>query len=142
MRESGNERLGGGWVALGSLSAFLAVLAGAFAAHGLRERLEPSRLEAFETAARYEMYHALGLVAVGLWVRYSPSAFASLAGWAFAVGTVLFSGSLYLLAVNSWHWLGPVTPFGGVCFLLGWLSLALAAVPRPRQGGQVPRPPA
>lgn len=112
---------------IGALSAFLAVAAGAFAAHTLRERIEPEMLAVFETGARYQMYHALALIACG-WAaeRFRPRAVAA-AGWCFVSGTVLFSGSLYALALSGAKALGAVTPIGGLLFLAGWLSLAWGA---------------
>lgn len=113
--------------ALGALAAGLAVAAGAFGAHGLRARITPELLAVFETGARYQMYHALGLLGVGWAVgRWSGSG-AGAAGWLFVAGTVLFSGSLYLLALGGPRWLGAVTPVGGLSFLVGWALLAWAA---------------
>jgi len=112
---------------LGSASAFLAVAAGAFGAHGLRARLAPDLLAVFETAARYQMYHALALLAVAWAASRWPGALPQWAGWLFVAGTVLFSGSLYLLALSGVRWLGAITPLGGAAFLAGWICLALAA---------------
>jgi uncharacterized membrane protein YgdD (TMEM256/DUF423 family) len=112
---------------LGAASAFLSVAAGAFGAHALRARLSPDLLAAFETGARYQMYHALGLLAVAWAVARWPGAAAQLAGWLFVAGTLLFSGSLYVLALTGIRWLGAITPLGGVAFLAGWICLALAA---------------
>jgi uncharacterized membrane protein YgdD (TMEM256/DUF423 family) len=112
---------------LGASSALLSVAAGAFGAHALRGRLSPEYLTVFETAARYQMYHALGLLAVAWAVSRWPAGTAQWAGWLFVVGTVLFSGSLYALALTGERWLGAVTPLGGVAFLLGWLCLALSS---------------
>ena len=112
---------------LGALSAFLAVAAGAFGAHALRARLAPDLLAVFETAARYQMYHALGLVAVAWAAARWPGGLIAWAGWLFVAGTVIFSGSLYALALTGVRWLGAITPLGGVAFLAGWLCLALAA---------------
>jgi uncharacterized membrane protein YgdD (TMEM256/DUF423 family) len=112
---------------LGSISAFLAVAAGAFGAHALRGRLTPEYLSVFETAARYQMYHALGLMAVAwAFVRW-PGGLIQSAGWLFVAGTVLFSGSLYALSLTRIRWLGAITPLGGLAFLTGWLLLAVAA---------------
>jgi uncharacterized membrane protein YgdD (TMEM256/DUF423 family) len=107
-------------VALGAINAAVAVAAGAFAAHGLRERLEPRALDIFETAARYHMYHALAIIAAGLVAARGP-------GWLFQAGIVVFSGSLYALALTGAKGLGAITPIGGVLFLAGWLWLAVAA---------------
>ena len=112
---------------LGAGSAFVAVGAGAFGAHGLRARLSPELLAVFETAARYQMYHALALLAVAWAVTRWPGALPQWAGWLFLAGTVLFSGSLYLLALTGIRWLGAITPLGGLAFLAGWLCLLLAA---------------
>jgi uncharacterized membrane protein YgdD (TMEM256/DUF423 family) len=112
---------------LGAGSALLSVAAGAFGAHALRDRLTPEYLTVFETAARYQMYHALGLIAVAWALSRWPTGIAQWAGWLFVAGTVLFSGSLYALALTGVRWLGAITPLGGVAFLLGWFCLALSA---------------
>ena len=112
---------------LGAVSAFLAVAAGAFGAHALRARLSPDLLGVFETGARYQMYHALGLFVVAWAASRWPGAWPVRAGWLFLAGTVLFSGSLYALALSGIRWLGAITPLGGLAFLAGWLCLALAA---------------
>lgn len=117
----------------GSISAFIAVAAGAFGAHALKRSISPESLQAFETGARYQMYHALALFAVAWMVTQSPGAAATWAGRLFIIGTVLFSGSLYLLALTGITRLGMVTPLGGLAFLAGWVCLALAA--RPVWGG-------
>jgi uncharacterized membrane protein YgdD (TMEM256/DUF423 family) len=113
---------------LGAVSALVAVGAGAFGAHGLRSRLGPDLLAVFETGARYQMYHALGLLAVA-WATTRPGgALAAWAGWLFVLGTIVFSGSLYLLALTGIRWLGAITPIGGLAFLAGWAVLAAAAL--------------
>jgi uncharacterized membrane protein YgdD (TMEM256/DUF423 family) len=112
---------------LGALSAMIAVAAGAFGAHALRERLSPEYLAVFETAARYQMYHALALLAVAWAVNRWPGPLLTWSGWLFMVGMVLFSGSLYALALTGARWLGAVTPLGGLAFLAGWVCLALSA---------------
>ena len=114
--------------ALGALSALISVAAGAFGAHALRARLAPELLATFETGARYQTYHALGLLAAGwAWARWPGSA-ALWAGVLFAAGTVLFSGSLYALALSGVRALGAVTPLGGLAFMGGWALLAWAAL--------------
>jgi uncharacterized membrane protein YgdD (TMEM256/DUF423 family) len=118
------ERL---FAVLGALSALIAVALGAFAAHGLRGRLAPELLGAFETGARYHMYHALGLLAVAWACGRWPGTPVLLAGWLFVGGIVLFSGTLYLIGVGGPRGLGALTPVGGVAFMLGWLALAWAA---------------
>jgi uncharacterized membrane protein YgdD (TMEM256/DUF423 family) len=111
---------------LGALSGFVAVAAGAFGAHGLRARLAPDMLQVFETGVRYQMYHVLPLFAVAWLLKEGPCPWALRAGWSFVAGTLLFSGSLYALALSGIPTLGAITPFGGVALLAGWLMLALA----------------
>lgn len=119
------------FLALGALSALVAVLAGAFGAHALKSRLAVDLLAVFETGARYQMYHALALVLVGaLASRAAASRPLEAAGWCFVAGTVLFSGSLYALALTGVRKLGAVTPLGGLAFLVGWAALALHAFAR------------
>jgi uncharacterized membrane protein YgdD (TMEM256/DUF423 family) len=116
------------FLALGALSGAISVAAGAFGAHALKARLSPDLLAVFETGARYQMVHALALGLAG-WAagRFGGGA-ATLAGWLFAAGTVLFSGSLYALALSGVRWLGAVTPLGGLAFVAGWIALAWAAL--------------
>jgi uncharacterized membrane protein YgdD (TMEM256/DUF423 family) len=111
---------------LGALFALVSVAAGAFGAHALRVRLTPEYLAVFETAARYQMYHALGLLAVAWAITRWPGALPVWAGWLFVAGTVLFCGSLYILALTGIRWWGAVTPLGGLAFLAGWLCLVLS----------------
>ena len=113
---------------LGALSAFCAVAAGAFGAHSLRQRVSPDLLATFETGVRYQMYHALGLLAVAWMASRRPDGVAAAAGWLFATGTVLFSGSLYILALSGPRWLGAFTPVGGAAFLAGWILFAWNAL--------------
>jgi uncharacterized membrane protein YgdD (TMEM256/DUF423 family) len=129
------------WLRIGALLGFLAVGFGAFGAHSLKDRLKPAvsdsaddaafklrRLENFETASRYNMVHALAVVAVGLLALAGRSSLSlTIAGWSFLVGIVLFSGSLYAYGLTGLKWLGAITPFGGLAFLAGWLALALGA---------------
>ncbi len=120
-----NTSAGRIFVGLGALSGFVAVAAGAFGAHALRGSLPDDLLAVFETAARYQMYHALALLGLGWATDRLPNHPAShLAGWLFVTGTVLFSGSLYALSLSGARWLGAITPFGGLAFLGGWLALA------------------
>ncbi len=102
---------------------------GAFGAHALRERLGPQMLAVFETGVRYQLVHALALIAVELArERWSPSPLFPLSGWLFVAGILLFSGSLYLLTLTGARWFGAITPLGGVAFIAGWVCLALAAL--------------
>ncbi len=113
----------------GALSGLVAVSAGAFASHALRRTLPADLVSVFETGVRYQMYHAFPLLIIGFASRRNPPRGAfRCAGWMFAAGTLLFSGSLYLLALTGKPWFGAVTPLGGIAFLVGWLSLAWAAL--------------
>jgi uncharacterized membrane protein YgdD (TMEM256/DUF423 family) len=105
----------------------IAVAAGAFGAHALRARLAPDLLAVFETAARYQMYHALALLALGWAATRWHSRLVIWSGRLFLAGTLVFSGSLYLLALTGTRWLGAITPFGGAALLAGWGCLAVAA---------------
>ena len=120
------------FVGLGAVFGLISVAAGAFGAHGLRARIPPESLVVFETAARYQMYHALALLAVAWAATRWPGTMPHLAGWLFVIGTILFSGSLYALALTGIRWLGAITPVGGAALLAGWLCLALS--PRPLPG--------
>ncbi len=111
-------------VAAGAINAGLAVAAGAFAAHGLRDRLEARALEVFETAARYHMYHALAMILCAV----VATSGAKTAGWILQAGIVVFSGSLYALALTDVKVLGAITPIGGLAFLVGWAWLAISAL--------------
>lgn len=114
--------------ALGSISGGLAVALGAFGAHVLKGRLSADMLANFETGVRYQMYHALALLALAWAInRWPASSLPVAAGWFFVAGTLLFSLSLYVLALTGARWLGAITPLGGVSFVLGWLCLLLAA---------------
>lgn len=112
---------------LGALFGALGVLAGAFGAHALRTRLDPGALATFETAVRYQMYHAIALVGLGaLGLRWHAGALLW-AGWLFAIGIVIFSGSLYLVSLTGGRSWGSVTPVGGLCLIGGWLGVVWAA---------------
>lgn len=117
------------YVGIGAIVAGLAVAFGAFGAHSLKETLSEHYLEVFETGVRYQMYHGLGILLVALLSERLPSAL-KLSRWSarlLLIGTVLFSGSLYILALSGIDWLGAITPLGGVAFLAGWACLAVAA---------------
>jgi uncharacterized membrane protein YgdD (TMEM256/DUF423 family) len=109
---------------LGSITAGIAVAAGAFGAHALKGMLDASMLAVFETAVRYQMYHALGLCIVAWAVDRHPTQRFSAVGWCFAAGIALFSGSLYVVALLDIRWVGVVTPLGGLAFIAGWGLLA------------------
>jgi uncharacterized membrane protein YgdD (TMEM256/DUF423 family) len=112
---------------LGAIAAFLAVALGAFGAHGLRGRLSPEMLAVFQTGVQYHMYHALALLIVSGIMGRMGGWLIQTAGWLFVAGIVLFSGSLYVLAISGITVLGAITPIGGLAFLLGWACLAFAA---------------
>jgi uncharacterized membrane protein YgdD (TMEM256/DUF423 family) len=115
------------WLVAGAISGFLSVALGAFAAHGLQSRVGPAEIAVFETGARYQMYHALALLAVAWVAAQGAGISATVAGWAFVIGTILFSGTLYYLGLTGSRALVMVTPVGGVAFLVGWAALAVAA---------------
>jgi uncharacterized membrane protein YgdD (TMEM256/DUF423 family) len=113
---------------IAAISGFFAVVIGAFTAHGLKKVLAPEMIEVVKTGVQYQMYHALALFLIALWLGHKPDARGLKAGGlAFILGSLLFSGSLYALALGAPRWLGPVTPLGGLCFLLGWLFLLITA---------------
>lgn len=116
------------WIRLGAILGGVGVIAGAFGAHGLEGVLDGRSFENFETAARYQMYHAPALLAVGLLALHGRSGTAlSIAGWSFLLGVLIFSGTLYALAFTGIRWLGAITPIGGVALIVGWFGLAVAA---------------
>lgn len=114
------------WFAAGAITAGLGVVLGAFGAHGLKARVGPDLLGVFETGVRYHLVHALALLAVAWASERWAGPWVSLAGWTFLLGILIFSGSLYLLAITGARWLGAITPLGGLSFILGWVALALA----------------
>lgn len=119
------------WLLLGSVTGFLTVAGGAFGAHALRDHLSPERMAVFETGARYAMLHACALLVTGLLARERKARALDVAGAAFAAGVVLFTGSLWALAISGVKALGAITPLGGLCFLTGWLALGRAAATAP-----------
>lgn len=112
----------------GALLGFIGVAAGAFGAHALKQRLPQDLLAIFEVGVRYQLYHALVLM-VNVWIMtVTPGSWAVLAGWSFISGTLIFSGSLYILVFSGIRAWGAVTPIGGILLLLGWIFLAVAAL--------------
>ena len=104
----------------------LGVLLGAFGAHGLRESIEPRLMETFQTAVQYQLIHALALLLVSLNMEWSGQSLSfEISAYAFMAGIILFSGSLYGLVLTEMKWLGPVTPLGGLCLIVGWLALLI-----------------
>ncbi len=120
--------MGRALVGAGALLGFLGVGAGAFGAHAIRQRVTPERLDNWKTAADYQLWHALATIASGLVAVRWASGAAAAAGWCFVAGVVVFSGSLYALALTDRRKLGAITPFGGVLFLVGWGFLVVAAI--------------
>jgi uncharacterized membrane protein YgdD (TMEM256/DUF423 family) len=114
---------------IGALAGFVGVAAGAFGAHGLRSRLSPEMLAVFETAVRYQMYHVFALLVTAAVIgRLGDARLLSIAGWSFVAGILLFSGSLYALALTGVTKLGMITPLGGLAFLAGWALLLVLAL--------------
>lgn len=125
-------------IVAGALNAFIAVAAGAFAAHGLKQLLSAEYIEVFKTAADYQMMHAIGLILIGLLNnqnnQQANNRFNNISAIFMFMGIILFSGSLYLLTLTNIKWLGIITPFGGVCFLIAWLSLAINYLQNKKHG--------
>jgi len=120
-----------GFLKIGVILTALAVMLGAFGAHGLRPLLTDKELVSYETAVRYQFYHSFALLITGILYREFKSRFISWAGWTFCIGLLIFSGSLYLLTImrlshqQGYEWLGAITPLGGICFVLGWIFLLI-----------------
>ena len=113
------------------VAAFLgatAVMLGAFAAHGLKSKLSESLLSAFETGVTYQFYHTLALLVLALWLKQTTSGWFVASGYLWIAGVILFSGSLYALALTGIKWFGPITPLGGLLFIAGWISLLIGAI--------------
>lgn len=111
----------------GAIAMALAVMLGAFGAHGLKSKLSQEMLEVFETGVQYHFYHAIGLLIIGFLAQFMPvSRMLEWSGWLMMFGILLFSGSLYLLAITDIRWIGAITPIGGLCFIAAWIFLALA----------------
>lgn len=117
------------FIILGAINAFLSVALGAFGAHGLEKAVEPKYLEIWKTGVTYQMFHATGLLVIGVLLGKLPaSALLSWSGWFMLIGIIFFSGSLYILTLTKIGVLGAITPIGGVCFLTAWILLIIAAV--------------
>jgi uncharacterized membrane protein YgdD (TMEM256/DUF423 family) len=130
MRESGGVGMPALFGAVGAVSGLMGVAAGAFAAHALRGVLAPEFLQAFETGARYQLFHALALVVVSLLLERSSSGPLRAAGWLFTAGQIFFGGSLYALALSGSRVWGAVTPVGGLCYMAAWIALGFGLVRR------------
>jgi uncharacterized membrane protein YgdD (TMEM256/DUF423 family) len=116
------------WFAVGAFAAAIGVTLGAFGAHALKSRVTEDLLAVFETGVRYQMYHALALLAVAWAATRWPGPWINASGWLFTLGILIFCGSLYLMTFTGVRWLGAITPIGGVCFILGWIAMAVAAL--------------
>ncbi len=112
------------WILMGSVSGFVGVVLGAFGGHVLKEMLSEKAFSIYLVGVQYQMYHAFALLALGLWAAQNPNIDTKYPGSAFTLGIILFSGSLYILALTNQKWLGMVTPLGGVSFLAGWIGFA------------------
>lgn len=130
VEEGASTKMGKAWVAAGAVAGLLSVAAGAMATHTLRGALEPDDLRTFETAVRFQMYHALALLATGLISARWQDTWVGLAGWLFLVGIVLFSGSLYILALTGIGAFGAIAPLGGLSLMAAWALLAVGAIRR------------
>jgi len=117
------------WITIGSLSAALSVILGAFGAHAMKSNFPADQLNIFETGVKYQMYHAIALFVVAFVASRIDSTSIKVAGYAFLIGTVLFSGSLYALVFSGNKALGMITPLGGVALIVGWISLAISTFP-------------
>lgn len=116
-----------GFAAVGAIFAFLSVALGAFGAHALKSHISADMLSVYHTGVEYQMYHALALIAVGILIRVGVGTRSlHISGWLFAIGIILFSGSLYLLSTTGVKVLGAITPIGGVCFLAGWVLFVIS----------------
>lgn len=114
------------FLTIGSVAMALAVILGAFGAHGLKKVLSEEMLTIFKTGVTYHFYHAIGLLVIGIVARYLPdSALLSWSGWLMLTGIIIFSGSLYMLSISGTRWLGAVTPVGGLCFIASWILFAV-----------------
>ena len=118
---------------IGSIAALLAVVLGAFAAHGLEDKISPEQITVFQTGVRYQFYHAFGIFIAAILYVKSQNIWLKRAIWCFVLGIVMFSGSIYLLStrdllgIANWKWLGPITPIGGTFFIIGWAALFMAS---------------
>jgi len=118
------------WIMFGSISGFFAVVFGAFGGHILKERLTEKAFSVYLIAVQYQMYHALALIGLGVWAAINSgnsSLDTQWTGWAFTAGIMLFSGSLYALALTDLKFLGMITPIGGLSFMAGWIGFAFLA---------------
>lgn len=117
------------FLVIGALAMALGVILGAFGAHGLKNKLTPDLLAVYHTGVEYHLYHALGLILVGVLINQFPQVSGlQLGGWLLLAGILIFSGSLYVLAITGIRWLGAITPIGGLAFIAGWVWIAWSLV--------------
>ncbi|SDN00822.1 DUF423 domain-containing protein [Bacillus sp. OK048] len=117
------------FIIIGAINAFLAVALGAFGAHGLKDRLDPYYLDIWKTGVQYQMFHAIGLLVIGILLgKVAASSYFTWSGWLMLIGIIFFSGSLYILSLTKVGILGAITPIGGVCFLAGWVLMIIGTV--------------
>lgn len=121
------------YLLIGALLALLGVMLGAFGAHGLKNMLSTAALETFEVGVRYQIYHSLAIMLLGGLTAQASALWCKRAAVLFMIGCVLFSGSIYLLTITGQKWLGPVTPLGGLCLMLGWASVIMGLIKGPEQ---------
>jgi uncharacterized membrane protein YgdD (TMEM256/DUF423 family) len=119
-----NQIMRNRFISMGAASMFIAVAAGAFGAHSLKQMLSAEMLAVYHTAVDYQVYHSLGLILIGLLLTNHNNTGLRLSAWLMLAGMLIFSGSLYLLSITGVSWLGAITPIGGLCFLAAWLNLA------------------
>jgi len=123
----GNQKMSKLFLILGSINSATAVAMGAFGAHFLKTKISEDMLSVFQTAVQYHFYHSLGLLIVGLLtISFKPEKYLKIAGWLMFIGIILFSGSLYILSTTNTRWLGMITPFGGISFIISWAFIAIA----------------
>ncbi|RKZ43653.1 MAG: DUF423 domain-containing protein [Gammaproteobacteria bacterium] len=117
------------YLALGSINALLVIIIGAFGSHGLKAKLTVDNMAIYQTAVQYHFYHAVGLILVGLIAWHIPNSnYLRWSAWLMVMGIVLFCGSLYTLSITNIRWLGMITPFGGMAFILAWLFLSIGII--------------
>jgi uncharacterized membrane protein YgdD (TMEM256/DUF423 family) len=116
------------YLVVAGLSAMLSVMLGAFAAHGLKSRLTEAMLLTFQTGVQYQFYHSLGLILIVILYRQQPNGLLAWSGAFMLAGIILFSGSLYALALSQIRWFGPITPLGGLCFIVAWIMFVVAVI--------------
>jgi len=126
MPPSASSSISSRFISLGAINAFIAVAAGAFAAHGLKHSISANNLAIFHTAADYQLAHALGLLLLGILYKIEPMPSIKLSANLMLAGIIIFSGSLYILALSNMKWLGMITPVGGLCFLVAWLTIGVS----------------